>query len=154
MPTKTSTPTTATAIISVRRRKRGRGMERLAGDRPDPRRSMPASIRRPSRPSIGCHPCVSGVGLWHDFRFHAQCARLTPVRTHHITESPPVPPSTQPVRTEDRHVARLVLKNFGIKMAEQPFKELLADTMHAFYRAIESIDELLVRPREAIRYCD
>lgn len=62
--------------------------------------------------------------------------------------------ATPTVRTEDRYMARLVLKNFGIKMAEQPFKEMLADTMHAHYRAIESIDELLVRPREAIRYCD
>jgi hypothetical protein len=57
-------------------------------------------------------------------------------------------------RAEEYRMARLKLKNFGINMDEEQFKQLLADTFHGHYRAFPSVDELLVRPREAIRYCD
>jgi hypothetical protein len=55
---------------------------------------------------------------------------------------------------EERIMARLKLSTFGINMDEERFREMLADTLHAHYRAIPSIDELLIRPREASRYCD
>lgn len=57
-------------------------------------------------------------------------------------------------RQAERIMARLNLANNGIGMDEGQFKELLTDQFHAHYRALSSVDELLVRPHEAIRYCD
>lgn len=57
-------------------------------------------------------------------------------------------------RAEDRFMARLNLKKFGINMDAQPFRELLADTMSTQFRAIPNVDELLVRPKFALQYCD
>jgi hypothetical protein len=55
---------------------------------------------------------------------------------------------------EEPQMARLKLATFGIEMDEDQFRGMLVELFHNLYRAIPSVDELLVRPREAIRYCD
>lgn len=55
---------------------------------------------------------------------------------------------------EDRIMARLDLSKFGITMDTETFKDLLVETFQTQYRAIPNVDELVLRPQIAIRYCD
>jgi hypothetical protein len=58
-------------------------------------------------------------------------------------------------RLKEALVARLslTLADFGIDLGPEEFVDLLADMMAQLYPAF-TIDELLVRPREALRFCD
>ena len=51
-------------------------------------------------------------------------------------------------------MARLRIENFGITMPEGDFRELLLVLYERHYHNLTGRDELLVRPREAMRYCD
>lgn len=54
----------------------------------------------------------------------------------------------------ERIMARLDLTRFDIQMDPTAFKDLVAQRFVLHYPAIGTVDELLVRPREAARYCD
>jgi len=58
-------------------------------------------------------------------------------------------------RQKELLVARLsqTLADYGIDDDPEAFKDGLVDLFHGLYPAF-TVDELLVRPREALRYCD
>jgi hypothetical protein len=65
--------------------------------------------------------------------------------------SPPVLASAK-----EHHVARLdkTLADLGFDIDPDAFKDVLSDTFDSMYAGmLPSIDELLVRPTEALRYC-
>lgn len=63
----------------------------------------------------------------------------------------PAPRDPSPTYYEARKAARLM--EYGLDETEQEFVERLAETFHRRYPMF-AVDELLVRPREALRFCD
>jgi hypothetical protein len=51
-------------------------------------------------------------------------------------------------------MARFKLSNHDITMDEEEFRDILVETFQVHYRAIPTVDELVLRQRTAIRYCD
>ncbi len=45
-------------------------------------------------------------------------------------------------------------EDFGVLLDRDQFDDLLVDEFHGHYRGDWSIDELLLHPREALRFCD
>jgi hypothetical protein len=43
---------------------------------------------------------------------------------------------------------------FGVNMDREPFIDLMCEEFNAYVRGTLSIDELLLRPRTAINFCD
>ena len=43
---------------------------------------------------------------------------------------------------------------FGVNMSKDDFDDLMVEEFHGAYRDTWSIDELLLHPREASRFCD
>jgi hypothetical protein len=45
-------------------------------------------------------------------------------------------------------------QNFGIDLSKEDFVDQMADAFNDTYKGNLSVDELLLHPREAIRFCD
>ncbi|MFO1043257.1 MAG: hypothetical protein U0941_15800 [Planctomycetaceae bacterium] len=45
-------------------------------------------------------------------------------------------------------------KEFGVDLSKPEFMDQMVDEFNAAYRDQWTIDELLLRPREALRFCD
>ena len=43
---------------------------------------------------------------------------------------------------------------FGVGVSKDEFMDRIADTFNETFRGSLSVDELLLRPREAVRFCD
>ena len=45
-------------------------------------------------------------------------------------------------------------RDYGVEMEKSEFMDLMVDEFNAAYHGIWTVDELLLHPREAIRFCD